>query len=292
MIEVRSKHAIVAIAPDACGAVTRFAWERSGGVVEWLRPATEGAVESSFPQGMACFPLVPFSNRIRDGRFRFRGEEIALPPNFPPEPHAVHGHGWHASWDLVEHRDDAAVIEYLHEPDEWPFPYRARQTFRVTPEELVLQMSVKNQGEKPMPLGFGFHPYFIRTPRARLRTSARGMWESDGQSMPVRVVEPPDLGSLDPNAIELDNNFTGWSGQASIEWPEWQARLEMKTEGPFECFVIYTPKGKDFFCAEPATNCIDAFNLAAAGRDDTGMLVIGPGEETGGSVRLVPVVES
>ena len=117
------------------------------------------------------------------------------------------------------------------------------------------------------------------------------MWETNETSMPVRIVEPPDLRSLDPSAIELDHNFIGWSGQASIEWPEWKARLEMTTDGPFKCLVIYTPKGKDFFCAEPATNCIDAFNLAAQGRNDTGMLVIAPGEEIEGSVRLAPALE-
>ncbi|MDX1584257.1 MAG: aldose 1-epimerase, partial [Thermoanaerobaculia bacterium] len=78
---------------------------------------------------------------------------------------------------------------------------------------------------------------------------------------------------------------------ATIEWPEWNAELKMETEGPFECFVIYTPKGEDYFCAEPVTNCIDAFNLAAEGRDDTGMLVLEPGKEIGGTVRLIPSVE-
>ena len=44
--------------------------------------------------------------------------------------------------------------------------------------------------------------------------------------------------------------------------------------GPLGFLVVYTPPGEDFFCAEPVSNATDAFNLAAAGRTDTGMLVL------------------
>lgn len=241
---------------------------------------------------MSCFPLVPFSNRIRNGKFTFEGRGIELPPNFPPEPHAIHGHGWRATWRPAVQYDDVAVLEYVHAADEWPFPYTARQTFRISPEDLILEMTVRNDGEAAMPAGFGFHPYFIRTPGARLHTSARAMWESDDEAMPSRLVDPPELDGLDPNAIVLDNNFIGWSGAAVIEWPEWNGRLAMETDGPFECFVIYTPEGEDYFCAEPATNCIDAFNLATEGRNDTGMQIIQPGTEIGGAIRMAPSLES
>ncbi|MDX1584804.1 MAG: aldose 1-epimerase, partial [Thermoanaerobaculia bacterium] len=218
MIEIRSGRAIASIAPESCGAVTRFGWERPGGAIEWLRPASRDAIESAFPQGMSCFPLVPFSNRIRNGRFSFRGREITLPPNFPPEPHAIHGQGWRSSWNVVDHGETAAVIEYAHEPDDWPYRYRAQQTFRVTPTGLALEMLVKNEGDDAMPLGFGFHLYFVRTSGSRLRTFAEKMWEPDENAMPSRLVDPPNLDPLDPNAIELDDNFIGWSGQATIEW--------------------------------------------------------------------------
>jgi aldose 1-epimerase len=142
-----------------------------------------------------------------------------------------------------------------------------------------------------MPVGLGFHPYFIRTPGARLDTSAKHMWQADVQSMPARLVDPPQLAPLDPNAITLDNNFIGWSGHALIRWPEWKARLELRTAGPFECLVLYTPPRQPYFCVEPATNCIDAFNLAAAGRTDTGMLTLEPRAELVGKLHLVPALD-
>ena len=52
----------------------------------------------------AGFPLVPYSGRIDHGRFTFQGREYRVPPNFPPEPHAIHGEGWMQAW-TVERAD-------------------------------------------------------------------------------------------------------------------------------------------------------------------------------------------
>jgi aldose 1-epimerase len=41
--------------------------------------------------------------------------------------------------------------------------------------------------------------------------------------------------------------------------------------------VIFTPPGRPFFCAEPVSHVTDAFNLADAGRADTGRRVLDPG---------------
>jgi aldose 1-epimerase len=52
--------------------------------------------------------------------------------------------------------------------------------------------------------------------------------------------------------------------------------------------VVYTPPGQSFFCAEPVSHITDAFNRAAAGQADTGMLTLAPGETVGVTLRLTP----
>jgi aldose 1-epimerase len=71
---------------------------------------------------------------------------------------------------------------------------------------------------------------------------------------------------------------SGWSRRALVEWPERGARLIMRAQAPLDFLVIYTPPGRDFFCVEPVSHVTDAVNLAAAGRADTGLLTLGPGE--------------
>ena len=294
-LELLAGPSVFVVSPETGGSITRYASDHAGGTIDWLRPALPDAVESRSAGNTSCFPMVPFSNRIREARFHFRGRLIQLPQNFSPEPHAIHGHGWREAWEVIDRSERGATIEYRHAADEWPWAYRARQVFALEPDRLTVRMSVTNESSDPMPVGFGLHPYFVRTPEARVRAAVRSMWRADANAMPSELVQPPaalllDGPGLSPDATPLDNNFIGFGGQAVIEWPEWKARLRMTADPVFSCLVVYTPPGRDFFCAEPATNCIDAFNLADVGRTDTGMLVVAPAETLSGLVTLTPEI--
>src|SRR5690349_784157 len=96
-VTIRRGDMTVDVVP-AGGGVARWSSVRDGRLFDWLRPATPSDVARGNPLGMASFPLVPFSNRIRDGRLRFEGRTIEIPLNFPPERHALHGHGWQRPW--------------------------------------------------------------------------------------------------------------------------------------------------------------------------------------------------
>ena len=58
----------VVVVPEAGGALARFWSDSPDVIVDWLRPAPPEAIAHHDPGGMACFPLVPWSNRIRQGR--------------------------------------------------------------------------------------------------------------------------------------------------------------------------------------------------------------------------------
>ena len=122
-MELRAGSTRFAVAPDVGGSIARYASERSGSTIEWLRPALAEAVASGSAGGTSTFPMVPFSNRIRDAAFRFRGRLVQLPRNFPPEPHAIHGHAWRAPWTVVERTEAELTLEYRHPADAWPWTY-------------------------------------------------------------------------------------------------------------------------------------------------------------------------
>jgi aldose 1-epimerase len=207
----------------------------------------------------------------------------------------LHGHGWQAAWRVVERDDDRIALEYDHRADAWPFPYRARQQFLLTGDELRLSLSLENRGRETMPAGLGFHPYFPRTPACRLWARVDAMWATDAEVMPTALVDAdPRLGDthgLPLADVMLDHAFTGWHGQATITWPERGARVSLDANAPLGFLVVYSPAGQDYFCVEPVSHCTDAFNLAAQGRADTGMLTLQAGASVSAIVRLRPSLE-
>lgn len=287
---LRSGESILEVMPELGGIISRYAGKLAGRVVDWLRPADQGGLDRRDPEAAACFPLVPFSNRVRDGRFTFDGVDAYVAPG--PGPHAEHGHGWRRSWSVVgQDRDQLSIALEVRDAG-WPFPYDAKQTFRLGNHGLSVEIALTNRSDKDMPAGIGLHPYFPRSPRSRLKARVDAIWQTDAEVMPTRLTPPAQ--DADPNdgivldRVPLDNCFTGWSGEATIEWPERAARLRMTADTPLRHLVLYTPPGESYFCVEPVSHCTDAFNLATAGRSDTGTIRLAPGATISATVTFEP----
>jgi len=238
------------------------------------------------------FPLVPFSNRIRDGKFNWQGELVKLPLNTLPEKHTNHGHGWQAEWNIIEVNENSVLMQYTHTADEWPFPYQAMQKISLEQGELTIELSIKNTGSNTMPAGLGLHPYFTRTPLSRLMTDVDKMWAVDSECMPTEIVDPPH-GLVSGTGINIDNNkldnaLVGFKQQAQVEWPEWGIHANMTTSSNCKFLVVYSPEKEDFFCVEPVTHCTDAFNLSNDGHQDTGMNELTQGEEFSMWMKIEP----
>jgi aldose 1-epimerase len=267
-------------APDLGGSILRFDWRGE----PIMRPVPD---PSSLPSILdaACFPLVPFSNRIAHGEFSTGERSIRLRPNFPgsDHPHPLHGFGWLAPWTVMRHDPHELVMEHRHPAGEWPWSYRAEQRFVLDADGLTMGLAVTNQGDGPMPLGLGFHPYFVRDESTRYRGLHRGEWRNDAECIPLSHDEreaPRDWWEGSPvGRRSVDTVYTGRAGSLEIVWPERLIRLALDCSDLLAHTVLYTPAGEDFFCVEPVTNETDAFNR---GRLD----LLAPGAARGVQVRL------
>ena len=217
---------------------------------------------------------------------------MTLTPNL--SGHAIHGHGFRTPWAVVDWSPAEAVLEQRHRVGEWPWTYRATQRITLTAATLTLELAVTNESETTMPAGLGWHPYFPRTSQTTLTAHVTGLWLTDAEILPVACVAPPpdrDPGrGLLVDQVALDNAFVGWDGQAIVAWPERRAKLRLAARGPLGTLVVYTPPGESFFCVEPVSHITDAFNLAAAGRTDTGMLTLAPSESVRATLTLTPEI--
>lgn len=96
------------LVPDRGGAIAALRFEDT----DIFRPAPENARD---PLDMACFPLVPYANRIAHGRFGWKGATHSLPRNFGDHPHCLHGLGWQRPWRIEESSGDGATLVHAHD---------------------------------------------------------------------------------------------------------------------------------------------------------------------------------
>jgi aldose 1-epimerase len=297
IVTLTSGMARLAVAPFLGGSLLGYWWEIDGTRHDWLVASREAGI-AGFPELLlANFPLVPYSNRIRDGRFTFRGRTVEE-PIAPGHTNALHGHGWRLPWQVTAREEDGLTMEYEHRPDPtgagWPWPYRAWQRLALTPQAMTLAMGIENRADEAMPAGLGHHPYFPRTKHSRVSAEIAGIWWPEAGQLPVERVTPPP--EADPrkgvvvDGVSLDHGYAGWTGSARIEWPERRAHLTMTADPTLATLVIFSPPERGFVCVEPVSHCIDAFNLAIRGMSDTGMRVLAPGESWEATVRFTPAM--
>jgi aldose 1-epimerase len=179
-------------------------------------------------------------------------------------------------------REQEAILQFRYVAGAWPWAFSATQHFELGPSSLTVALALTNESDSAMPAGLGWHPYFPRTPRTRITADVQAMWLTDDEVMPTTLAAPTGEADLTRgalvDAVALDNCFVGWRRRAVIEWPEADTRVVMTSEAPLDFLVVYTPRGRPFFCAEPVSHVTDAFNLAAAGRPDAGARALEPGD--------------
>lgn len=274
------------LAPDVGGAVAAFYDEQAGERFDWLRPATTEALARRDVSAMASYPLLPWCNRIRDGRAHFAGREVAIAPGHPAQPsgrHPLHGIGWLRPWQVAEASTTRARLALSVEADaQWPWRFEASQLFELEPAGLRCTITLTNRDTAPMPAGMGHHPYFPHRAGTRLQSDTAAMWRGDAEVMPVALERTAEVARLREGVLladlDLDNNFVGWQHETRIEWPMASRVLVMAAESPLDFFVLYCPRGAEHFCAEPVSQCTDAINLwARHGPDQVGGTSLAPG---------------
>lgn len=273
------------LSPSVGGSISGLHWldgDRRVSAVRECNTPLENVLNA------ANFPLVPFVNRLRGGRFSFRGRDVRLPPNMPGDPSPLHGQGWLAAW-RVERADAAsAVLAYDHEPDEWPWAYSATQTFALDDGGLSLTLECRNRSDEPMPCGLGQHPYFPCGPATRIDTHAEVAWTIDEHVLPVDKVPATgrfDLADRPACGQDLDHGFGGWSGTARMTDPAWPFDLALSSPDA-RFFQIYSPASGGFFVAEPVSHANAALNASEVDWPELGLRVLAPGEAISLAMRL------
>ena len=252
-----------------------------------------GTVAPGFPGAV----LLPWPNRVRHGRWTWRGEQLQLDVESPEQPNALHGLVATQQWSVLDEAPGAVTVGTVLEPHPgYPFRLAAAVDYALTADRLTVTLRVRNSGPREAPFGAGMHPYLHVGAHedggigaAELTVGARTALETDG-GLPTgaRHRFHGDVGRIGHRAFDtpltdLERDDDGW---ARVRLRGSAGELELAVDEQWPWLQVYTgdqfPEGQHrrSLAVEPMS-CPP--NALADGAD---LVVLAPGGEWSGTWTL------
>ena len=123
---------------------------------ESLASFSAGAYDAAF----AGRVLVPWPNRVRDGRYAIDGVEHRLEISEPERGNALHGLVLQSRWRGVPTSPRRVSLSYALAPRPgYPFELALAVSYELASGGIVMTLHATNVGAKRAPFGAGLHPY-------------------------------------------------------------------------------------------------------------------------------------
>jgi aldose 1-epimerase len=238
--------------------------------------------------------LYPWANRLSSLQYRAAGREVSLDPSstllhFDDHKLPMHGVPWsQLQWNVISSHADAlaARLDWLTEEllAIFPFPHHVEMAARLGPLALEIQTTVFADSGSPVPISFGFHPYFglpeIARSEWKLTAPAMRKLALDPQGIPTGAETPSMPIATTLENTDYDDGFALSSDQAlfSIAGNGYSIAIEFKNGFPFA--QIFAPNDKDFIAIEPMTAPTNALSSGQSLR------VIAPGDQFTASFQI------
>src|SRR4051812_49330598 len=186
----------------------------------------DGYPSGTVPAARRGGVLLPWPNRLRGGRWTWRGRDLQLDVVSEQSPNAVHGVVTPQPWTVLAQGDDAVTVGTVVEPRSgYPFRLAAAIDYVLSPERLESTVRVRNVGRERAPFGVGLHPYLaVGSTRdgdlgeAELQLPARTLLVVDDSGLPTGERRPFDgaVGRIGDRAFDdpmtdLDRDADGWA---------------------------------------------------------------------------------
>jgi aldose 1-epimerase len=129
------------------------------------RSLVDGFEEHQLSSGGRGQLLMPWPNRIRDGRYAFGGVERQLPLTEPSRGNASHGLVRWAAWTLEEHTPNSVSLQYrLMAQTGYPWLVDLHVLYDLSATGLTVTQTATNMSGSPAPYASGAHPYLTVGP--------------------------------------------------------------------------------------------------------------------------------
>ena len=192
--------------------------------------------------------------------------------------------------------------------DRWPSQTEFTTAIVLSGRAIEMKITARNTGNAPEPVGIGWHPRFailsghrgqmvLRLPQGmRAEVKDRRTGELSGKLLPVTGTEydftdqnGARLGGLhlDDTFVHLKQGLMEYGAVAELRDPESGYGLRITALSPtIKAMRVYAPPDGSFISIDPQFNYDDPFGREWERVEDTGIVVLQPGESTQWKVRL------
>ncbi|MQA14610.1 MAG: aldose epimerase [Pseudonocardiaceae bacterium] len=196
------------------------------------RAVLDGYGRDEMATGARGQTLIPWPNRIADGRYRFADAQHTLALTEPEAHNAIHGLVRWANWELVEHGERQLRLHHrLHAQTGWPHVLDCELDYRLEPDGLTVRTTATNAGALPCPYAAGAHPYLAagaaHIDAAQLRVPGRRYYPTDERGIPAGR-EPVDGTRYDlREPVELGDRAIDVAYTDLVRDPDGLARVSL-----------------------------------------------------------------
>lgn len=251
-------------------------------------------------------PLLPWPNRLRDGRYEFMGATYQTAITEPSRGNAIHGLTRWLNWSGSQESSDRVVMSLLlHPQDGYPFSLSLSIEYLLSEDGLTARTTATNAGDQALPYGAGHHPYLTvgteRIDAASLRLPALIRLEVDDRQIPTgRLIQvagtDSDFLELRPiGATRLDTAFTSLVADTDgltrilMQSPDGRRRLTLWMDQSYPYVMVFTGdtipdtrRRRKGLGIEPMTCAPNAF------QNCLGLIRLAPGQATTSSWGILP----
>ena len=240
------------------------------------RDLVHGFAETEMSSGGRGQLLMPWPNRIRDGRYSFGGRELQLGLTDPSRGNASHGLARWAAWTLEERTPTSVSLVYrVMAQTGYPWALDLHVLYDLSADGLVVTQTATNLSPEPAPYASGAHPYLAvgdAIEDLELRLPARSRVLVDERQIPTGI--EPVSGAYDfttPRRIGdavLDDGFGSLQhqdGRATVTLtdPVEGRGVALWVDASHRWLQLYTAPSdgpRPALAVEPMTAPADAFN--------------------------------
>lgn len=232
----------------------------------------------SYADTYASSILFPFANRIKDGKYAFKGEDFQFEANQKEENNALHGLVYNKTFAVIDstsNEDSASVkLEYNEtiESQGFPYLYNIQLEYIFSNEDFELKVTVKNTDAKPFPFTLGWHPYFLSSNLydSLLQLNSTSKLVLGDRNITTGTIKTDTTQPIKIAGQQLDDCWVLNSDEVVFHTPNY--KLKFNATGDNNFLQVYTPPKENTIAIEPTTGVSDSFN------NEIGLEVLKAGE--------------